>query len=170
MSHSLAERFCKYADFNMQFILWVIFGASITLGRFALWITLDDLTPSWMQIFFWNQKLKISLQEKMKLLPLLLSVSYVHSKESTIECADCYFSYVEVNGYVTPMKGDQNCMTNPKIMPTKQFSSEGSKLVTNVFENKIWFLFYGTNVTKGFATEIMKKSGKFVISRSHQNY
>ena len=63
----------------------------------------------------------------MKLLPLILSVSYVHSKESTIECADCYFSYVEVNGYITPMKGDQNCMTNPKVMPTKQYPSEGTK-------------------------------------------
>ena len=73
----------------------------------------------------------------MKLLPLLLSVSYVHSKESTIECADCYFSYVEVNGYVTPMKGDQNCMTNPKIMPTKQFPSEGTKLVTSMLVTNV---------------------------------
>ena len=63
----------------------------------------------------------------MKLLPLILSVSYVQSKGSILECADCYFSYVEVNGYITPMKGDQNCMTNPKVMPSKQYPSGGTK-------------------------------------------
>ena len=74
----------------------------------------------------------------MKLLQLLLSVSYVQSKESTIECADCYFSYVEVNGYVTPMKGDQNCMQNPKVMQTKQYPREGT-----IF-NSLSVLKYGT--------------------------
>ena len=73
----------------------------------------------------------------MKLLPLILSVSYVQSKESTIECADCYFSYVEVNGYITPMKGDQNCMTNPKIMPTKQHPSEGTEFRPFLVPNSI---------------------------------
>ena len=64
----------------------------------------------------------------MKLLAPVLLITYVHSKESTIECSDCYYSYVEVDGYITPLKGDQNCMTNPKAMKTKNYPREGTKI------------------------------------------
>ena len=101
--HFMSHIWCKYHP-----------GSICTLDHFR-WF---DAIMNANNDLFWNKKIWISLSEKMKLLPLLLSVSYVQSKESTIECADCYFSYVEVNGYITPMKGDQNCMTNPKIMPT----------------------------------------------------
>ena len=72
--------------------------------------------------------------EKMKLLAPILLISYVQSKESTIECSDCYYSYVEVDGYITPLKGDQNCMTNPKSMKTKNYPREGTKYGKSVYE------------------------------------